>query len=210
MLLSFEEIKKILLSKNINITGSFHIGAHECEELTFYNSLGIKNDDIIWIDALPRKVREAQNRGITNVYNSVITDKDDEEIIFNVANNDQSSSVLKFGTHSQEHPTVKFISRIRFKTITIDSFFERNNIDASKYNFWNFDIQGAELMALKGATQSIKYAKALYLEVNEKELYKNCGLITEIDAFLYQYNFKRGLTHMTPQGSRDVLYILDN
>jgi hypothetical protein len=62
-------------------------------------------------------------------------------------------------------------------------------------------------MALKGATQSIQYAKAIYLEVNEKELYKNCGLITEIDTFLSTYNFKRVLTNMTPHGWGDALYI---
>jgi hypothetical protein len=103
-----------------------------------------------------------------------------------------------------------YIDKINLKSITIDTFFERNNIDASKYNFWNFDIQGAELMTLKGATQSIKYAKAIYLEVNEKELYKNCGLITEIDTFLLQYNFKRVLTNMTEHGWGDALYIIHN
>ena len=74
-------------------------------------------------------------------------------------------------------------------------------------NFWNFDIQGAELMALKGAIHSIRYAKALYLEVNEKELYKNCGLIGEIDAFLYNYHFKRVITNITQHGWGDALYI---
>ena len=210
MLISFEEINKIFLSKNINISGSFHLGAHECEELTFYSNLGLKNDDIIWIDAIPVKVSEAKQRGIPNIYNAVITDKDDEEVIFNISNNGQSSSVLEFGTHSQEHPWVVYVDKIKQKSMTIDTFFERNNIDASKYNFWNFDIQGAELMALKGAINSIKYAKALYLEVNEKELYKNCGLITEIDSFLSQYNFKRVLTNMTIHGWGDALYILDN
>jgi FkbM family methyltransferase len=210
MLISFEEINKILLSKKININGSFHIGAHECEELQFYNELGLKAEDVVWIDAIPSKVTEATNKGIPNVYNAVITDKNDEEIIFNISNNVQSSSVLEFGTHSQEHPGVVYVDKIKQKSITIDTFFERNNIDASKYNFWNFDIQGAELMALKGATNSIKYAKALYLEVNEKELYKNCGLITDIDNFLSQYNFKRVLTNMTIHGWGDALYILDN
>jgi hypothetical protein len=52
MLINFEEINKILLSKNIKINGSFHIGAHDCEEIVFYNNLGIKNENIIWIDAL--------------------------------------------------------------------------------------------------------------------------------------------------------------
>ena len=208
MLINFAEIIKILQENDIHIFGSFHIGAHECEEIHFYNQLGLKPEDVVWIDAITSKVNEATKRGIPNVYNAVITDKDDEEIIFNVSNNVQSSSVLDFGTHSQEHPWVVYVDKIILKSITIDTFFERNNIDASKYNFWNFDIQGAELMALKGATQSIKYAKAIYLEVNEKELYKNCGLITEIDAFLLQYNFKRVLTNITQHGWGDALYII--
>ncbi len=210
MYISFEEITKLLLSKNIIVNGCFHIGAHECEEIEFYNKLGIKKENIVWIDAIPSKVTEAQNRGIPNVYNAVITDKDDEEISFNISNNVQSSSVLEFGTHSQEHPWVVYVDKIQLTSITVDTFFEKNNIDASKYNFWNFDIQGAELMALKGATQSIKYAKAIYLEVNEKELYKNCGLINEVDTFLSKYNFKRVITHMTSCGWGDALYLLDN
>jgi len=209
MLISFEEIYNILLSKKINITGSFHIGAHDCEEMGFYNRLGIKPQNIVWIDAIPLKVIQSKNRGIPNVYQAVITDKDDEDIVFNVSNNVQSSSVLEFGTHSQEYPRVVYIHKMNLKSITIDTFFERNQIDASKFNFWNFDIQGAEFMALKGATRSIQYAKAIYLEVNVKELYKNCGLITEIDTFLAQYKFKRVLTNITRYGWGDALYVLD-
>jgi FkbM family methyltransferase len=210
MLIGFAEIESIISSKRINVTGAFHIGAHECEELHFYNQLGLKNEDVVWIEALQSKVNEANSRGIINVYHGVITDKDDADIAFNVSNNVQSSSVLEFGTHSQEHPWVVYVDKINQKSITIDTFFERNNIDPSKYNFWNFDIQGAELMALKGAAKSIQHAKALYLEVNEKELYKNCGLINEIDIFLSCYNFKRVLTNMTQHGWGDALYIIDN
>jgi hypothetical protein len=210
MLIEFNEISKILSSRNITIKGALHIGAHECEELQFYNNLGLKNENIVWIDAIPSKVDEATKRGVPNVYNAVITDKDDEDIVFNVSNNGQSSSVLEFGTHSQEHPEVVYVDRIYQKSITIDTFLKRNNIDASLYNFWNFDIQGAELIALKGAINSIQYAQALYLEVNEKELYKNCGLISDIDTFLLQYNFKRVLTNMTYHGWGDALYIKDN
>ncbi len=62
-------------------------------------------------------------------------------------------------------------------------------------------------MALKGSVKNIKYANAIYLEVNEKELYKNCGLINEIDTFLEKYNFKRIVTEMTSHGWGDALYI---
>jgi FkbM family methyltransferase len=209
MLINYDQILEILASKNIKIDGCFHIGAHDCEEIGFYNYLGVKNEDVIWIDAIPLKVQEATNRGIPNVYHAVITDKDDEEVVFNISNNCQSSSVLEFGTHAQEHPHVVYVDKIQQKSITIDTFFERNGMDASKYPFWNFDIQGAEFMALKGATKSIQYAKAIYLEVNEKELYVNCGLITEIDDFLLQYHFKRVLTNITCHGWGDALYVLD-
>jgi len=210
MLISFLEIDNILKSKNITISGAFHIGAHECEELSFYNNLGLTNSDVVWIDAIPTKVVENKNKGIPNIYNAVITDKDDEDVIFNISNNGQSSSVLNFGTHSNEHPSVIYVDKLYQKSITIDTFLERNNIDITKLDFWNFDIQGAELMALKGAIKSIKYAKVLYLEVNEKELYKNCGLISDIDDFLSKYNFKRVLTEMTRHGWGDAVYILDN
>ena len=103
-----------------------------------------------------------------------------------------------------------YLWKVPKKTITINSFFDRNNIDGTKYNFWNFDIQGAELLALKGSTKYIQYAKAIYLEVNEKELYKNCGLIGDIDIYLSKYNFKRVITVMTEHGWGEALYILDN
>lgn len=209
MLISFNQVHEILIANNIVITGVLHLGAHDCEELGFYNQLGLESNDIIWIDAINEKVIEAKNRGIQNIYNAVITDKDDQEIIFNISNNKQSSSVLEFGTHQEEHPDVLYVDKINLKSITINSFVEKNNIDIEKHNFWNFDIQGVELLALKGANNYLKYAKVLYLEVNKKELYKNCALIHEIDLFLSQYNFKRVITNMTHHGWGDALYIIN-
>lgn len=208
MLISFEDIQRVLIYMNIKVKGVLHIGAHECEELSFYHRMGI-SDKIVWIDAIPSKVDQARMRGIPNVYNAVMTDKDDQDVEFNISNNGQSSSVLELGTHLQEHPHIFYIDKINLKTITIDTFFERNQLDASNYDFWNFDIQGAELMALRGSVQSIRHAKVIYLEVNEKELYKGCGLMSEIDAFLSTYHFKRVLTYMTPHGWGDAMYILD-
>jgi len=210
MLINTDTILQTLSKYGITITGAFHIGAHDCEELGFYQSLNLTMNDIVWIDAIPIKVEEAHLKNIPNVFQAVVTDKDDEIIDFHISNNIQSSSVLEFGTHAQEHPWVVYTDTISLKSITINSFFERNNLDGSKYNFWNFDIQGAELMALKGATKYIPYVKAIYLEVNEKELYKGCGLIGEIDDFLSTYGFKRILTNMTSHGWGDALYIIDN
>jgi FkbM family methyltransferase len=200
----------IQLLGNIKVNGVFHIGAHECEEMDFYKNLELDPKDIIWVDAINEKVNQAINRGIPNVYNAIITDKDDSEVTFNVSNNVQSSSVLELMTHSIEHPEVVYVSKFTSRSITVDSFFKKYNLDPSLYNFWNFDIQGAELLALKGASESLKFAKALYLEVNERELYKNCGLMSEIDTFLIPLGFKRVKTLMTQWGWGDALYIRFN
>lgn len=207
MYIKLDTIKAILKEYNIEITGALHVGAHNCEELNVYSGLGLKGSDIIWVDAINKKVLEAKEKGIENVYNAIITDKDDNDVAFNVANHMQSSSVLELGTHLKAHPAVKYVSKILGKTITVDTFLKRNAIDGSKLNLWNFDIQGAELMALKGAIENIKYVDALFLEVNERELYKKCGLIGEVDSFLENYNFKRIKTHMTRWGWGDALYI---
>lgn len=207
MLISFNEINEILLKYNIQINGVLHIGAHDCEELFFYRQLNILDANIIWIDAIKSKVEENISKGIQNIYHATITDMDDIDIEFNISNNVQSSSILEFGTHSQEHPSVVYIDKIIQKSITIDTFFKENNMDCTLYDFWNFDIQGAELLALKGSINSINSAKVIYLEVNEKELYKNCGLIGDIDLFLSQYNFIRVLTNMSIHGWGDAVYI---
>lgn len=207
MLISFEEIEKFLKEYSIIITGAIHIGAHDCEELWFYNKLGLSNNEIIWVEAMENKVIEAINRGIPNVYKAIVSDKDNEEVIFNISNNGQSSSILELNYHKIAHPDIHYIDNFKGKTIKLDTFISNNNLDGKKYNFWNFDIQGAELLALKGAINNINYADAIYLEVNEKELYKNCGFINEIDDFLNQYNFTRVTTNMTDWAWGDALYI---
>lgn len=207
MLIDYFFINQVFTRYNIKISGALHVGAHECEELTFYHKLNLTNDDIYWVEAITDKVNKAKNRGIPNVYSAVITDEDDKEITFNVSNNIESSSVLEFGTHSKEHPHIHYIGKYMCETVTIDTFVKRNNIDISKLDFWNFDIQGSELMALKGASESLKYAKAIYLEVNVDEVYKGCAKMSEIDEYLSKYGFVRVLTCITPHGWGDAIYI---
>ncbi len=207
MLIDKAKIFTELQKRSIQIKGALHLGAHECEELSFYNELGLADDQIVWVDAIPYKVGQAIARGIPNVFNAIITDKDDEEVVFNVSNNIQSSSVLELKTHAIEHPEVKYVVKFASMSVTIDTFCERIHVDATKLNFWNFDIQGAELMALKGGTNAIRFVDAIYLEVNQAELYSGCGLIGEIDDFLRVHGFERVFTEMTKHGWGDALYL---
>jgi hypothetical protein len=210
MLIKQETVIEELAKAGISPKGVLHVGAHECEELPFYQRLGIMTDHMVWIDAIQSKVQQSKDKGIPNVFQAVITDKDDAIVTFKVTNNVQSSSILEFGTHAAHHPWVHFVSQSEEKTVTLDTFFQRQQLDPSRYDFWNFDIQGAEMLALKGATGALKYAKALYLEVNTEEVYKGCAKLEELDAFLMNLGFKRVVTDITPHGWGDALYVRVN
>jgi len=207
MLIPAQTVIDILKQRNISVKGALHIGAHECEELGFYSQLGLSPEKVIWIDALQRKVDEAKAKGIPNVFQAVVTDKDDDLVTFHITNNVQSSSILEFGTHATHHPGVNFIADIQLKTVTIDTFFLRNGLNLKNCEFWNFDIQGAEMLALKGGKIALEFPKAIYLEVNTEEVYKGCAKMDEIDSFLKTHGFERVLTNITPCGWGDALYV---
>jgi len=192
-----------------DVKGIIHIGAHECEERINYlmRFNNVSDDDIIWIDALKFKVDEIKNKNKTiNIYNECISDIDNQNIIFKITNNNQSSSILELKEHLIEHPDIHEIGQIEMCTKTLKKFYQENNFDYSKFNFMNIDIQGAELLALKGAENILEQVDFIYTEINTKELYKNCALVNDIDDYLKKYNFKRIKTQMTQHGWGDAFY----
>lgn len=207
MLIPGHDVIAVLAARGIKVSGALHIGAHECEEMGFYNAMGIAAPNVVWIDAIQTKVDEAKARGIPNVFQAVVTDKDDQTVTFHVTNNVQSSSILEFGSHAKHHPHVHFVGEVALQTVTIDTFFQRNGLNPASYDFWNFDIQGAEMLALLGATNALQYPKALYLEVNTEEVYKGCAKMNEIDAFLTPLGFTRVKTAITGYGWGDAVYV---
>jgi FkbM family methyltransferase len=191
------------------ILGVIHIGAHECEERQMYiNHFNLTDKDIIWIEAIPDKVNfiKSINPNIL-IYNNCISDTDNKEISFMITNNYQSSSMLNLKTHKIAHPDVVEIRRIKLSTKTLNTFMKENSFKIDGYNFLNLDIQGAELMALKGASEVLPHIDYIYCEVNTEELYENCALMNEIDNYLSTYNFKRILTKMTGCGWGDAFYM---
>lgn len=188
------------------IKGIIHIGANELEENDVYKFLGIQN--IIWVEAneeIAKKINQKFPEEVIMPF--AICDVDNETKEFIVTNNYASSSLLELKTHKTEHPHVFEIERIKVKTKRLDTLVKEENIDLSYFNFLNIDIQGTELLALKGAQDTLKHIDYIYLEVNEKELYEGCALLPEIDEFLEKNNFKRVELKMLNHGWGDAFYI---
>ncbi len=187
MLISFD----YLLSKyNIHIKGILHVGMHEAEEIAMYEKR-IGRDKILWIEAMSDKVLYCKSKfpGIL-VENAVISDSDGEDVTFNVSNNGQSSSILKFGTHKINHPEVHYIHSFKSKTKRLDNVISKYK-DSINFNFLNLDIQGVELKALKGLGNYLKNIDYIYTEVNCDYVYENCDLVSDIDQYLSGFGFKR-------------------
>ena len=193
---------------NLKINGILHIGAHLCEELSWYNNFGIGNDKIIWVEANPKLAKENMDRDNSIIIkNFICTDTDDGSSILNISNNDQSSSILEFGTHSKNHPQVVYVDTIEVTNRRIDTMYKIDNIPNNFANFLNIDIQGAELLALKSTGNILNNFDYIYLEVNNDYVYKKCALINEIDDYLKTFKFKRIDVSWTEANWGDAFYI---
>ena len=75
-------------------------------------------------------------------------------------------------------------------------------------NFINIDIQGAELPAIKSLGALIDNVDFIFVEVNRKQVYRDCTTVKELDEYLNQINFQRATTRWYfRQGWGDALYI---
>ena len=116
--------------------------------------------------------------------------------------------MLQLGTHKTAHPDVKYIVAIDVITKRIDTLMKYYELDLENYDFLNIDLQGAELLALKGFGQELSKVNCIYIEVNKEELYVGCPLIKDIDDFLWLYNFERVETEWCGNfGWGDAFYI---
>lgn len=190
----------------IDFTNILHIGAHDCEELSDYTQLGAKN--IHWVEAMKDKIKDINVPNCKNQMTlGVVSDKEGDLVNFNITNNGQSSSILELKEHIKEHPRIKNISSEKRITTTIDSILKNSILKDETIGFLNIDIQGAELLALKGAKETLVNVNSIYIEVNEKELYSNCALLPQIDEYLSALGFKRVETKITKHGWGDAFYV---
>lgn len=190
------DFNKLWPKYNIKPKGVLHVGSSKGQETEHYVNLGVK--DVVYIEALPSVFKELVQHvkkfpGKFTCINACISEIDGGEVIFNVANNEgQSSSMLEFGTHSKQHPSVKFNDRLRLQTSRLETIYSTHNLiyDLSRFDFLNLDLQGSELTALRSMGKLLGNFKWVYTEVNKDHVYKNCALVGEVDEYLARFGFK--------------------
>ncbi len=203
MLIEFDKI----LEHGITPRGVIHLGMHKAEEYSIYARFNL--NPIVFVEAnsdLCQYCRLQISDPHVIIINAAASDVSDTVVTLNITNNSESSSILQLKDHAAIYPAICNIRTIDVVTISMDDIFKKYKINSSDVNILNLDIQGAELMAMKGLT-NWENIDAVFTEVNYREMYAGCSQISEIDEFLFEKGFKKIEEVDTGCGWGDALYV---
>jgi len=208
--------EKKLVSEIIDSTGILHLGAHRGSEAAIYEYFA---KSVVWVEANP-KIFESLKENLFTFKKqkplcALLGNEDGKIVDFNLSSNDSaSSSIFEYGELSTGEKTLwpnrkfKMLNKIKLKMRTIDSLLNENNINAAEYNHWVMDLQGAELLAFMGATESIKSCRSIYIEISKGDVYKGGAQWNDIVKFLKKHNFSPA---WQPKHNHvDVLFVKEN
>lgn len=174
-----------------SISGVIHVGANTGQEIDLYGKFGLR---VVWIEPI-REVFEtlkANLRGFPDqrAIQALVTDRDNEEYPFYIANNyGRSSSILDLKHHKDIWPDVNYTHTILLRSITLASLFERERIDPSDYQALIMDTQGSELLVLKGSISLLHNFKYIKTEVADFESYTGCCQLADINSFMTHHGY---------------------
>lgn len=195
------KLDKLIAKYNMKITGVAQFGANAGQEVSLFESLGIRT--IHLIEPCTDAFTELYNTygGKYNLHNCAVSNFSGEQSMYVTDfNNGQSNSLLKPKLHIEYYPNIEFNT---FETVCVRKI---DDMIFNDVNFWVFDIQGNEIYALEGAKKSLWQVDYIYTEVNNHEMYENCGRIEDLDAALK--DFVRVETRLVRNQSwGDSLYI---
>ncbi len=116
----------------------------------------------------------------------------------------KSSSLLPPDRMEEAYAWLKFEKEIVVETTTLAEVMRERDIVT--IDVAHMDIQGAELMALRGAGRRIADVKTIWLEVETITLYKGQALKPEIEQFMDDHGFTK-LMDTVGEFDGDQLYV---
>lgn len=187
------DIALLLRRHGVIPRGVIHVGAHQAGELEDYLKIGFAK--ILYIEAnpalIPALLKKAQvYPGKVFILHAAVSDSDGMGRL-RVTSMNQSSSILPLGKHLEIYPSIKEVSQVEVHFRRLDTLLAEEGFTASDFNFLNLDIQGAELMALRGAESLLTTIEAINTEINLQELYQGAALLPDVEFFMSQRGFNR-------------------
>jgi FkbM family methyltransferase len=185
------------------VRGVIHVGANSGQERELYAHYGL---DVLWIEPIPA-VFEILRSNISaflrqNAVQALVTDVDGHEYKFNVASNEgASSSIYEFKDHHEIWPDITYNDTIRLTSKTLPTLLSDMNVDVDRYNCLVLDVQGAEMLVLKGALPLMDRFDYIQVEAADFEMYAGEAKISELQDYLRNIGFFEVARHKLAEGS---------
>jgi FkbM family methyltransferase len=178
-------------------TGVIHVGANTGQEIQLYAKYGLP---VIWIEPIP-EVFETLKTNLIGIpkqlaIQGLVTDMDNTEYQFHIANNyGASSSILELNLHQDIWPQIKYEKTIKLQSNTLASLLKNNHINIAEYDTLIMDTQGSELLVLKGSVPILQNFTYIKTEVSDFESYKGCCQLKDIESFLINRGYIEFFRH---------------
>ncbi len=207
-----------LAAKEQKLETLVHVGAHLAQERFSYEAAGFRR--VLWIEGSPKTyarlahvIEEHQQTLDTNgtpvrhqALCALLTDRLGDNVDLREFSNDgMSSSIFSPSQENTERwPDVfETGAREHLRSETLDTVLERlGYLDV--IDVLVVDVQGAELLVLRGAEKTLSRVKAVITEASTRQYYVGGVLFPELNAFLESY----GLVALSlPRRHGDILYL---
>lgn len=201
------DLRKIFARFQLAPSGVLHIGGFIGDEDGTYRAMGFASR--LFVEAQPDTFEKlkANLAGHGAACEHVAISDRVGTATFHVMTNGQSSSLLPPLRHLEIYPRIRKTTEIEVATTTIDELLSREPYRQQRFNFINIDIQGAELLAMRGAEATLPAVDIINAEVNFDELYEGGPHIRDLDDFLWARGFLRIDTASAHANWGDAIYI---
>jgi len=199
------------LGKEIGLSTAIHVGAHFGEERGDYESLGLA--EVLWVEASRTDYGElvarlAVGSGAATRHttvNAFVADTGGQTARLRRFSNEGASSSIYAATplFRRYWPSVEDTGASEnVVTATLDEVARENGF--AKPDLLVVDVQGAELLVLKGGQSVLRQAKAVVVEVSRKRFYEGGVLYPELRNYLLARGFREA---QRAPGHGDQLYL---
>lgn len=179
-----------------------HVGAHLAQERTLYERMGFR--EILWIEGSPETYSRlvesfrgsAQNSEMRHrTLCALLSEESGRDVSFYKFNNAGASDSLFPATQKLQDrwPQVQQLPDVeKLTTLTLDEAVASQGL-SGKVDVLVVDVQGAELLVLKGGRRTLSEVDAVVCEVSTEAFYKGGVLYPELREFLQTCGFSPAL-----------------
>jgi FkbM family methyltransferase len=189
-----------------------HIGAHSGEEAERYQRWCARR--VVWFEAAPyifeklqahikeiRKQKRSLFAWLTGaprtehiLVQALVGEADGKTAEFHLFDNDgASNSIFRMARDENDRfPGVRETGEVLALPVqTLDRELENAGVSPESVDVLVLDVQGAELLCLKGAPRVLKTARYIETEVSREPVYEGGVLLSELESWLSKRNYVR-------------------